>query len=59
MIWDQIRSNTLSLHSEKQVKRSVPREVESDDSQFSTIFGRFEHPKASDFEEDIVPISYF
>jgi hypothetical protein len=59
MILDHLKSKTSFFHSEKLNKRSVPQDAESVDEQFSTIFGNAEHPKASDCEEDIIPISYF
>jgi hypothetical protein len=53
------KGKTSALHSERFRKRTVPQDAESNDEQFSTIFRNTELPKASDLEEEILPISYF
>ena len=59
MIINHLKEHTTALKSEKLNKRTVPHDLESGDERFSTIFGNTEPPKASDSDEEIIPISYF
>ena len=51
MILNHLKGKASTFRSEKINKRTVPHDTDSNDEQFSTIFGNTEHPKVSDSEE--------